>query len=1016
MIPSSQTSFVADSPFNAVELLPIDEMVYITLEVYNGVGDSNNISSAGVYISDVPPIVLDEALIDVDWSGSLVTGTQYSYSALRLSWNFSDTLTSVDQHFWTLIPDEGTYLPITPQIYGTISYATITNGNLADGSTLIAMVTACNQVGLCIQNATQSVLIDSSRPIDGYFAVETESAASLSWAISNGMTVYNNIDLSITELNLTFTGFSDPHSGVLEYWATVGSYYGGDDLYESSLPLPHELYSSNLNILVSSIQLTRYLNSSEVVYVSLWAFNGVGLKSRTVQGSFQAIYPNGSDYGTLKLLRSQLCPIDSCLGHCTCDKPGYLCDMTSTCYELNSTELSSESVVMISNFVPQLTFPLSENEPLFTVVTDKLVANIEYETDSPVFQWIEWSVSEKGSDPGSGVVNLASDPIWFPLEVNLIFDVSQSYPVEEGNTYIFRTRVWYNSSHYATFESEGVTIDSNNPQILVGRKIKEITKQTNSDVDFISSTSELTLEWRNVFNQVHSGGFLSYEVGIGESPGSDNVFGFSSVNSNTSINISELRLRDNRKYFTTVRATNALGITVASVSDGVSIDLTPPLKGAIFDGLHNVDYVAQSNLDVSTTHLFGFHDPQSGINHYEIAFMDSLNNDSLIFINIGIQQTYANSNVSMEQGTEYCSDVKAVNSAGLPSQAKSTCFIADNTQPLISKCNNRSPNLIESPSFETEKNTCTAYGWNSKECTLLDSKTLSYEYGVAAHTGKCACRISNVIYQTIEHDASSQDKEHILSFWLLIESDTVNEHMVVCDVDGMPGVNRTTPQWTFDDENHRWQKQVYTFTPSSSTTTIHIGKSNYDIIIDSVEVTYCESSDTIDGNIFAIEYCSKPNMVTWPIYDLESGIKEYKYAIGTVPGGEQILPYQSTGDYNWGFYDLWNVKHNSSVYFSVVATNYAGISRVFYSELVHIDSTPPVVTGEGVKEVLEEGGNDIDYWRSDFVLLDWSGLVDDESGIKHCVWGLGKYTLYGVLISMHCVWGLDKYALCMGSW
>ena len=1007
MIPSSQTSFVAYSPFNAVELLPIDEMVYVTLEVYNGVGDSNNITSAGDYISDVPPIILDEAFIDVDWSGSLVTGTQYSYSALRLSWNFSDTLTSIDQHFWSLIPDEGTYLPITPQIYGTVSYATITNSNLADGSTLVAVVTACNQARLCVQNATQSVLIDSSRPIDGYFAVETESAASVSWAISDGMTIYNNVDFSITELNLTFTGFSDPHSGVSEYWATVGSYYGGDDLYESSLPLPHELYSSNSNILVSSIQLARYLNSSEVVYVSLWAFNGVGLKSRTVQGSFQAIYANSSDYGTLKLLRSQLCPIDSCLGHCTCDKPGYLCDVTSTCYKLNSTELSSEFVVMISNFVPQLTFPLSENEPLFTAVTDKLAANIEYETDSPVFQWIEWSVSEKGSDPGSGVVDLASDPVWFPFEVNPIFDVSQSYPLEEGNTYIFHTRVWYNSSHYATFQSEGVTIDSNNPQILVGHRIKEIMKQTNSDVDFISSTSELTLEWRDVFNQVHSGGFLSYEVGIGKSPGSDNLFGFSSVNSDTSINISELSLRDNRKYFTTVRATNTLGITVASVSDGISIDLTPPVKGAVFNGLHNVDYVAQSNLNISTTHLFGFHDPQSGIHHYEIAFTDSPNNDSLIFINIGIQQTFINSNVSMEQGTEYCSVVKAENLAGLLSQTISTCFIADSTQPLISKCNNRSPNLIKSPSFETENNKCTVDGWNldkcnNDECTLLNNDELNvYGYGVAAHTPNCAFRISNAISQTIEHDESSWNKEHILSFWHLIESGTENENMVLCDVVGMPGIHRTTPQWTFDDENHHWQKHVYTFTPSSPTTTINIiniNKINSSIIIDSVQVTYCESSDTIDGNIFAIEYCSKPNMVTWPIYDLESGIKEYKYAIGTVPGGEQILPYQSTGDYNWGFYDLWNVKHNSYVYFSVVATNYAGISRVFYSEPVHIDSTPPVITGEGVKEVLEEGGDDIDYWRSDFVLLDWSGLIDEESGIKHCVWGLGKYTL------------------CMGSW
>ena len=937
---------------------------------------------------------MEAPFIDVDWSGSLIERTQYASSALRMNWNFSDPILQVDEYFWALYFEEGSYKIVYPRISLKGSYETLIGIDLSDGSVVSGMVIGCNQADLCVHENTVNVTLDSSPPIDGYFALKTNTAASVPWDIEDGMSISD--DSTKTMLNLSFVGFSDPHTGISEYWVVVGSSYGSSDLYEPSKPLSPFEHSLVPDVLLATMNLTRKLTTMEVVYISLWAVNGVGLRSNMVQGTFQATYANNSGSGSLKLLRSQFCPVESCAGHCTCSKRGHLCEELMPCTKLNAADLADNQKVVVSNFVPQLSIALDSNEPLFTAIADKLVGDIEYLVQNPLFQFIEWSVGEKGKEPGHGVIETVSDPVWYPLvlEKDPIFRVSPSHPLTQGKEYVFYSRVWYNSTHYSVFESEGVVFDRRGPVISEGHRVKEVTQQSNIDVDFIASTSELSVRWNNVFSEQLSGNYSNFEVCIGESPGTDNAYPCTKV-AKMANTISDLDLIDNHRYYTSLIATNKLGMRTISISDSFLVDTTAPEFGVVFDGKHHVDTVAHVSSNSSYGRIFGFNDPQSGVSGF-LTGVKTPKNEPVVYYDNSISRSVTKSHASVEQGDRTYLSVIATSRSGTTSQPiNSTGSIFDSSPPTLLECKSYSSNLIETGSFDVgggDKCVCSDSSWSVEEHRLYDIKRLIMDFQTTVYDGCCALELQpgSTISQMV---STIKGEKYTLSFWALAKNRLPTELLVECR--GEETILRMKALYKVPCDHDgitRWEKQTYVFTADSDKTLVALTTTTYsNLIIDNVEVFYCQENEVVvESNTFTINHTSRPNMVIWPIEDNESGIQEYHYAIGTVEKGEQIRGYQSTGESNWGSYDLWQVRHNTNVYFSVKATNKAGLSKIFYSKPLRIDETPPVVSDFGVREVSEIGGEDLDYSGPGFILFDWSDITDAESGIKHCTWAVGE--------------------------
>ena len=65
---------------------------------------------------------------------------------------------------------------------------------------------------------------------------------------------------------------------------------------------------------------------------------------------------------------------------------------------------------------------------------------------------------------------------------------------------------------------------------------------------------------------------------------------------------SHAALRHDTRYYTTVTACNAVGRCSQVTSDGVMIDVTPPVTGALWDGTGDEDIAFQSQRSVRPSH------------------------------------------------------------------------------------------------------------------------------------------------------------------------------------------------------------------------------------------------------------------------------------------------------------------------------------------------------------------------------------------------------------------------------
>jgi len=519
--------FVVDASQTSVSVslatpLAHNSTILTTIVAFNGAGLSTMVIADGVKISTEAPTFVSDPFIDVYWAGTLLNGTQYDNSLMRLVSNVTDNCNAINHYSWAVYSGRQMTLPIPPFISHVGNGLAVTELHLSDGGTYYAEVEVCNAAGLCSKARTINYLVDSSPPIDGYFAVRTSSVEQVLGRVET-MTWRNSPVLENSRLRLYFAGFSDSHSGIAHYYCSVGTVYSTSDLTGGFKVLETQQVNAQGTYL-ANVTLTRELGVDETLYISLWAENGVGLNSRVVQGSFTLI-PINSLSGTLELRRTSTCSIDSCLGHCTCAARGDLCDMvSSTCHEINIADLPQEMHIIVTDVAPQMLYPTMDGR-LFTASSNKLAARWEPVSPNTV-QWFEWSVGTEGSPPGTGLLDTANEQIWFNAGTNLsaIFSVSPHYPLTAGLKYVFYVRAWYNDTSYAVFNSLGVTMDPVGPQIMEGFRTREVTTLgSTDDVNHISSQSTINLNWQNVFQQMVSNYDVRLEMAVGDIPAGEGI-------------------------------------------------------------------------------------------------------------------------------------------------------------------------------------------------------------------------------------------------------------------------------------------------------------------------------------------------------------------------------------------------------------------------------------------------------------------------------------------------------------
>lgn len=194
------------------------------------------------------------------------------------------------------------------------------------------------------------------------------------------------------------------------------------------------------------------------------------------------------------------------------------------------------------------------------------------------------------------------------------------------------------------------------------------------DGAFSTSPSTLHASWTSADPE---SGISRYEYAIGTSPGAQDLIPFTDVGLSTDITRTDLALVSGARYYFSVRATNGAGlVSNVGVSDGITIDCTPPAVPVVTDD-------GKYSASPDTLHfVFGAVDPESGIAGYEYSIGTAPGlTDTLGWRNAGLVCEQTVSGLTLAQGATYFVNVRAHNNAGLMSQGCSDGILIDLTPP-----------------------------------------------------------------------------------------------------------------------------------------------------------------------------------------------------------------------------------------------------------------------------------------------------------------------------------------------
>ncbi|XP_002736788.1 uncharacterized protein LOC100378079, partial [Saccoglossus kowalevskii] len=956
-------------------------------------------SSNGFAVDETPPNITTPAAFDAS-QGSFMDNTQTWRSLIKVTWDVSDQESHIDTQSVSIFTHQQSELDIDPvKVNGGDREYTFTDLSLKDGYTYYAKVISCNRAKLCTSSISQGLLVDSTPPTVGMFAVDTEHAADLARHRDGWMT-YNLAQASNpAQINIAWLGFADIHSGISNYFITVGTYFSGNDLTLNG-PIRVDYAGGTTHydegvIQTAMIDVNRDITPGEHIYVSIWAVNGVGLRSYEAHDTFEVVSSN-TNSGILSLLRR--CSAQSCQGDCTCAPQNQLCHETTGCIDVTGDESYQQVEIVDVTEYRKLDGSIFEDKD-YTPSKCSLAA--KWRTLSGGSQSViryEWSAGSKDDQPGSSVLDVVFDRVWHDvgLETNAVLMLEKNkFALEPNVIYVFYVKAWYNSDTYAIFQSDGMESDSTPPAVSTSRKVKDVVDLNNIlDIDFTTSTNSVGVSWRNVFIDV--GGIAHFSVSLSTYIGGEDVSSFNSntvTNSVFEVQLTSLSLLEGVKYYSNVRAINNAGLYITASSDGFIVDNTVPTTGVVYDGfgLHDAEY--QNITDTISASWHGFSDLQSYISHYLWCVGSSPGAEDIVACeNVGLQLSASKSAV-LSNGQKCFSQVTAIDVAGLHSVAAvSNGVVIDDTAPNVEERFSFGANVLRNPSFED------IHGW------IIDGNSEIKSQSQYAQNGDSFLLLYGEVHQSFQSVIGSKYQvifytSHIYSSStpLLSQEGFIQlpeSHHV------FPLYQRPGRQDSHQDiDNMIWQRHVFYFIAMETSSTITIGSVglNNGIAIDNVQVRYIGLGPRDPPAIpNLMNQLSSPVHVEtlvqhewnsvharWHAVDVESPIVDFMWAIGTVQGGTQLQGFTSVGRNTHGDKQDLILNSGSSIHVTVVILNAAGLRSVIYSDAILVDLTPPQLC------CIKDGdGDDLIYQSANTIKLNWL-VTDDESGVDYCEWAIG---------------------------
>ncbi|WAR05722.1 hypothetical protein MAR_021091 [Mya arenaria] len=894
-----EIAYIVDVQSHSGTLLPVGKLVYCTVRAYNKAGLFSEMSSNGFVVDTSPPTIVKELALSPFGRSNSYDRTTLLRSSLKVYWDTSDSDSGISAQYLSVSSHMGGDFNIsTVKIDAVATDYTLLELDLHDGSYYDIKLTVCNGAKLCTQSLYENLLVDSTPPTMGTFAINTDHASELGRQPENWMK-WNPI-----MLNISWLGFEDIHSVV------------------KLKPVS--------DIVCALLYQPDAITPVMIVYLAVSNVNLVSVR----------------DHLDLDLIENteavQYSPFDSFLA-------------------------ADWTVV-----------DTGKSNPL----------------------WYEWSVGESKYETPKGVFDEITDRVWHDAgsHMSWVYTLPRGRILRRNFKYSFFIRAWYGDNTYAIFKSSGVTILSKPPQTtnIRGVSVKEVLSNSLKDVDYISDTSHVMVDWAGKFL---GDSIKKFHLYLSTQPNGKDVHVIS-TNINASVtkyDITGAKYKENTRYFSVVQAFNHAGLHTTLSSDGFMLDNEKPEGGTVNDGivLHDVQFLNSSNQLPSF--WYGFSDAISGIDHYEHCVSSQKYKgrcDIQPFINVGLwAYVERKSQEEFIQGAILFSEVRAYDMAGhISDLVASDGVLIDRTPPLRVTYILSDENLVRNGSFEYAANSSLQCEdlpnsfWNGHNSCLKAIKAHNLPHG------NSYLLLQGSVSQEIIVEHSGKFK---LQFYTSNRPTKLTQMSVQ---DGYVVVNETKHVFLMHKkpsltEAVIWQEHHYLLNLPVGKTTVTFGAENKASFgIDDISIryysgkTYLENSTDVKHlqalTIHAHDWSSIYS--DWHFEDPESGIIEYFWAIGTVRGGTQLQEYTSVGRNEFASSNTIQLQHNTVVFVSIMAVNGAGLRTVSHSEQIYIDLTPPEF------EYVYDGDSsdfDIQFQTSLNISMAWS-VKDPESGIQECSWAI----------------------------
>ena len=440
-------------------------------------------------------------------------------------------------------------------------------------------------------------------------------------------------------------------------------------------------------------------------------------------------------------------------------------------------------------------------------------------------------------------------------------------------------------------------------------------------------------------------GISKIEYCVGSTPFNCVIKRYTSIHHNKSFVCTDCKVDAGMTAFAKFRVTNGAGLSSIFVSDGVTVDSTPPEIQIVYDGkkVEYPDVEATYNNWTPTVTWYGARDIQSGLRNCQWIIIKKEGNKSISVYEKALHKantTYsvrhtekAAHQLTLTTNSSYFNVIQCWNHAGMTSHRYSNGWSVVEQWPIPSYVvDGKGPHDID---YDVNGKHLEA-SWGAFHADSKDP-VVKYEFAVGT-----AGEIDNVMEFT---DVGLDIKVSLL----LSESGIILKSGV----------------------------EYFVTVRGTTLTGWAASKTSNGIIVDTTSPSggiVKFSHHILNQNTNEVDYT-----LSWKDFvDSETGIQSYEYCLG------YIRDVCSTTVFNAGLAFQGTVRgfvpEASSFYGIVVVTNRAGLKTIISSDAVNIDFSPPVIG-----DVLDGIDIDLDYINTSFALTTtWSSFRDLESGIKTC--------------------------------